>query len=162
MNKRYFKNSHKWTEDDANTVGLPRPFANPKRKDLAKTVPIPWQSKDDFDKHNKLDLNLKNEYDSYLKGLCPYCGIKIKKEEIVTRWTTAKLENITYDEALVYSDIHPFHIECMKEGRIFCPFMRKLKDLDFEINTYLNLRKNFLTDKKISEKRKVEKFFKAI
>lgn len=162
MNKKYFKNSHKWMEADSKTIGLPRPFANPKRKDLAKTVPIPWQSKDDFDKNGKLDLNLKNEYASYAKGLCPYCGIKIKKQEIVIRWITAKLENLTKNGKLVYSDIHPFHIACMKEGRIFCPFMRKLKDSDFEINTYLNLRKNFLTDKKNSEKRKVEKFFKAI
>jgi hypothetical protein len=162
VNKKYFKNSHKWQESDANTIGLPRPFANPKRKDLAKTVPIPWQSKDDFDKTNKLDLNLKNEYASYSKGLCPYCGIKIKKQEVVIRWITAKIENITKDGTLVYSDIHPFHIECMKEGRIFCPFMRKLKDSDFEINTYLDLKKNFLKDKTISESRKVQQFFKAI
>ena len=40
----------------------------------------------------------------------------------------------------VFSDIHPFHLECMKQGRIFCPHMKETKDEEFEVGTFKELR----------------------
>ena len=146
MKNKYFDGAHLWQEKDVNTVGLPRPFATPTRKDLAKKVPIPWQSEDRFESLGHLGLNLKNEDRVYIEELCPYCGIKINNEEIVTRWFTCELSLVNRDHRWVYSDLHPFHIDCMKEGRIFCPHMRGLQDLDFETGTYKKLKQNAIRD----------------
>ena len=147
MKNKYFDGSHQWQESDIDTTGLPRPFATPTRKDLAKKVPIPWQSEDRFASAGHLGLNLKNEDRVFEENLCPYCGIQINNNEIVTRWNTQDLVLFNRDDRWVYSDLHPFHIECMDEGRIFCPFMRKLKDKDFEIGEYSNLKRNAIRDK---------------
>ena len=40
MKNKYFDGANKWQEDDVNKVGLPRPWATPKRKDLAKTFEV--------------------------------------------------------------------------------------------------------------------------
>ena len=146
MKNKYFDGAHLWQENDVNTIGLPRPFATPTRKDLAKKVPIPWQSEDRFESLGHLGLNLENEDKVYIEELCPYCGIKINNEEIVTRWFTCELVLVNRDHRWVYSDLHPFHIDCMKEGRIFCPHMRKLKDEDFEIGIYKELKENAIKD----------------
>ena len=146
MKNKYFAGAHLWQEKDVNTVGLPRPFATPTRKDLAKKVPIPWQSEDRFESLGHLGLNLKNEDRVYIEELCPYCGIKIDNKEIVTRWFTCELVLVNRDHRWVYSDLHPFHIDCMKEGRIFCPHMRGLQDLDFETGTYKKLKQNAIRD----------------
>ena len=61
MKNKYFDGAHPWQEEDLSTVGLPRPFATPTRKDLAKKVPIPWQSEDRFESLGHLGLNQKNE-----------------------------------------------------------------------------------------------------
>jgi len=147
MKNNIFNNAHQWKKKDVNTLGLPRPFAKPNRKDLAKKVPIPWQSEDCFDSFNHLGLNVKNENKVYVYNLCPYCGIEIKNTEIVIRWKTIDINQLSKKETLVYSDIHPFHIECMKESRIFCPHMKKLKDEDFEIGKYKDLKINAIFDK---------------
>jgi hypothetical protein len=157
MKKKYFDNAHRWQESDIDTVGLPRPFATPTRKGLAKKVPIPWQSEDRFESLGHLGLNLKNEDRVYLENLCPYCGIRINDKEIVTRWFTCELILVNRDHRWVYSDLHPFHIECMKEGRIFCPHMRKLKDEDFEIGTYEELKINAIRDVEESKRIRNEK-----
>lgn len=157
MSNKYFDGAHKWQEEDVNTIGLPRPFATPTRKDLAKKVPIPWQSEDRFESLNHLGLNLNNEDKVYIENLCPYCGVKIEEEEIVTRWFTCELVLVNRDHRWVYSDLHPFHIECMKEGRIFCPHMRKLKDEDFETGTYKQLKINAIKDVEESKKIRNEK-----
>jgi len=146
MKNKYFDGAHKWQESDVHTVGLPRPFATPTRKDLAKKVPIPWQSEDRFESFNHLGLNLNNEDKVYLEELCPYCGKKFNNEEIVTRWFTCELILVNRHNRWVYSDLHPFHIDCMQEGRIFCPHMRKLKDEDFETGTYKKLKQNAIND----------------
>jgi hypothetical protein len=61
MKNKYFADASKWQESDVHTTGLPRPFATPTRKDLAKKVPIPWQSEDRFQSLGHLGLNEKNE-----------------------------------------------------------------------------------------------------
>ena len=36
----------------------------------------------------------------------------------------------------------PFHIECMKQARIFCPFMKKRKDFEFEQGKFKHIKAN--------------------
>ncbi len=146
MKNKYFVGANKWQESDVLTKGLPRPFATPTRKDLAKKVPIPWQSEDCFQSLGHLGLNQKNEDLVYEKDLCSYCGIEIKNDEITIRWITAPLKFTTRGGPKVFSDFHPLHLECMEQARIFCPHMRKLQDLDFETGKYKELKQNAIND----------------
>jgi hypothetical protein len=146
MKNKYFDGAHKWEEKDENTIGLPRPFAIPIRKDLAKKVPIPWQSLDRFESYGHLGLNLKNEDLVYKNNLCSYCGIKIKKEEIVIRWINAPVEITSRKGPKIFSDFHPLHLNCMEQARIFCPHMRKLQDSDFELGKFKKLKQNAISD----------------
>ena len=146
MKDKYFINSNLWQESDLDTVGLPRPFAIPNIKNLAKKVPIPWQSEDRFESLGHLGLNQKNEDLVYKKNLCSYCGIKIKNNEITIRWISAPLGLTTKEGPKVFSDFHPLHLECMKQARIFCPHMRKLQDLDFKTGEYEKLKQDAIND----------------
>lgn len=160
MNKgKYFKNSVEWSSEHVNFVGLPRPFAftkvnkvDSKRLKLAARVPIPWQSMPGFKDQRTLYLNQENENMVYLKNLCPFCGIKFSDNDYVTRWKTCTFQSDDGQERVfVFSDIHPFHIECMNQGRVFCPYMRNLVDEDFENGTFIELRKKADEQKKIAE-----------
>lgn len=146
MKNKYFDGVSKWQENDIDTVGLPRPWATSKRKDLAKKFPIPWQSEDRFDSLGHLGLNQKNEDMVYEKNLCSYCGIKIKNKENVIRWINAPLALTFREGPKVFSDFHPLHLECMKQARIFCPHMRKLQDSDFETGKFKELKQNAIND----------------
>ena len=146
MKNKYFDGAHLWQEKDVNTVGLPRPFATPTRKDLAKKVPIPWQSEDRFESLGLLGLNQKNEDTVYEKNLCSYCGIEIKNKEIVIRWINAPLALTFREGPKIFSDFHPLHLDCMQQARIFCPHMRKLQDSDFEIGKFKKLKQNAIND----------------
>ena len=146
MKNKYFDGASRWQENDVETVGLPRPWATSKRKDLAKKFPIPWQSEDRFDSLGHLGLNQKNEDLVYEKDLCSYCGIEIKNNEITIRWISAPVGLTTREGPKVFSDFHPLHLECMKQARIFCPHMRKLQDLDFETGEYKELKQNAVND----------------
>jgi hypothetical protein len=153
MKNKYFKDSHKWQPTDVNTTGLPRPYANTKylnkyKPGLAKIVPIPWQSEDLFNSRGHLGLNKENEGKIYKEDLCGYCGLKINDSETTTRWVSANLDFIKEKRKVVKSDIHPFHTECMKEARIFCPHMKFLLDEDFEVGLYKNLKLNAINDLK--------------
>ena len=142
MKNKYFNGAHEWQENDVNTIGLPRPFAKPNKEYLAKKVPIPWQSEDRFYSLGVLGLNQNNEDIVYKKDLCSYCGVEIKNKETVIRWISAPLALTSKEGPKVFSDFHPLHLECMKQARIFCPHMRKLQDLDFEIGKYKKLKEN--------------------
>jgi hypothetical protein len=157
MKNKYFTNSNLWQEHDVDKVGLPRPFAEPKRKDLAKKVPIPWQSEDRFQSSGHLGLNQKNENNVYKKNLCSYCGIEIKNNETTIRWITAPIELSSEEGPKVFSDFHPLHMECMKQTRIFCPRMRDLKDSDFETGKYKKLKQDAVNDVIKSKELKNEK-----
>ena len=148
MANNVFDKSHLWTKNDVATTGLPRPFAYTYRKDMPKIVPIPWQSMDNFKINKNLGLNLRNEKMVYENNLCSYCGIKINNDEICKRWNTAPLEKLFAIETVgnVLSDIHPLHTECMKQARTFCPFMKTLKDKDFETGLYKELKQNAIND----------------
>ena len=160
MKNKYFDGAHLWQEEDVDTVGLPRPFATPVIKNLAKKVPIPWQSEDRFQSLGHLGLNQKNEDVVYEKNLCSYCGVEIKNNETAIRWINAPLEFTSKEGPKVFSDFHPLHLECMEQARIFCPHMRKLKDLDFETGMYKELKQNAINDVKKSEELKNEKIIK--
>ena len=155
MNNKYFKNGFEWSKENTNTKGLPRPYAytdpsknNEKVKNIkiAKKVPIPWQSKSDFHNNNLLKLNLENENLIYNNQLCPYCGIPINDNEIVVKWKCPYLDLLQEDGAYVFSDVHPFHTECMSQARIFCPFISTLKDEDFEVDIFFKLKEKAYRD----------------
>jgi hypothetical protein len=146
MKNKYFAGASEWQENDVHTTGLPRPWATPKRKDLAKKVPIPWQSEDRFESLGHLGLNQNNENVVYEKDLCSYCGIKIKNKEISIRWINAPLAFTSKEGPKVFSDFHPLHLECMEQARIFCPHMRKLENSEFEIGKYKELKQNAIND----------------
>lgn len=146
---KIFDNSVPWNENTKNILGLPRPFFMVgrywrKRKNkiyLTKKIPIPWQSFAVFNESQMLGLDEKNEQLVYKNNLCPYCGIKIEKNEYVIRWTNKKFTDSSVG-GKVLSDIHPFHIECMRQARIFCPFMRMTTDEEFEFGLFVNLKNN--------------------
>jgi hypothetical protein len=50
--------------------------------------------------------------------------------------------------SLVKSDSHPFHFECMKQARMFCPHMKKTKDSEFETGKYSELREKCMQELK--------------
>ena len=131
MKNKYFEGANKWQENDVETVGLPRPWATSKRKDLAKKFPIPWQSGAKNDQERFLKIIQENEDIVYYKNLCSYCGIKINNEENVVRWKSPHINKITHSEHFLFSDIHPLHLECMRQTRIYCPGMRKRIETEF-------------------------------
>jgi hypothetical protein len=152
------KNSIEWSKEITNKKGLPRPYADTTvnkeyktRYKLAKIVPIPWQSKPAFKFGRALKLNEINEGKIYKQDLCAYCGIKIENNEICSRWKTAGVSNFIPNGGRVFSDIHPFHKKCMKEARIFCPFMKTLNDEDFEYGNYTILKQKAIIEKETAE-----------
>lgn len=130
-----------WSENLTSFQGLPRPywFPNPRYyfkngiRYLHKKVPTPYQSRPGKEDTGPIRLNVKNEKKAIEEGLCSFCGVKIKDEEISIRWVIEK-QKFTSDRDWVPTDFHPLHLECMKQTRVFCPFMRTLKDDQFEIS----------------------------
>jgi hypothetical protein len=155
-----FINAKKWTKENSNILGLPRPmfevpeeFAKNKpigsnlisktKLYLHKKIPVPWQSEPVFNGLQQLNLNIKNEEKVYKEGRCAFCGILFIEEEYTIRWTTTKgIPSPTGPN--VFSDNFPFHLECMKQARRFCPFMRTTNDNEYEIGKYLELKNNAL------------------
>lgn len=147
---KIFNDSLQWNENTKNILGIPRPFFIVhkfwrKRKNkiyLSQKIPIPWQSIAVFDSSGQmLGLDKEKEQLVYKNDLCPYCGIKIEQSEYVIRWTNENFTDYS-DDGKVFSDIHPFHIECMKQTRIFCPFMRTTIDKEFELGLFIDLKNN--------------------
>ena len=123
-------NNIEWNELNECLTGLPRPHSNVlkqhrKNYKLAFKVPIPWQSRANNNSNSFLTLINKNEDIIYYKNLCSYCGVKINDNENVIRWKNNKLNEIRHNGKFVLSDIHPLHLECMRQTRIYCPGMRK-------------------------------------
>ena len=150
-----------WSENNKNNIGLPRPFflvPEKYRKQskkstlllktkiyLHKKIPIPWQSEPVFNHEKQLNLLLKNEESVYTNGICAYCGIKFKDEDECIRWKT--ISSVYKKEGPnIISDNYPFHIECMKQARIFCPRMRQTENSEFEYGSYETLKQNFYFD----------------
>jgi len=136
-----------WSKSFRYFTGLPRPFSKVLKKHrvsrkLAYKVPIPWQSEAVNNDNLFLKIIQENEDIIYYKDLCSYCGIKINNDDNVARWKNKNLQSIRHDGSFVFSDIHPLHLECMKQTRIYCPGMRKIKEEEFEYGSYLELNKN--------------------
>jgi hypothetical protein len=136
-----FINAVQWSSNNLKSVGLPRPYFNVderfytknKKRYLAKRVPVPYQSMPG-EGHVPIKLNIDNEKEAISKDLCSYCGIKINDEEISIRWKIEVEADFFYEQRdFVPTDFHPLHIECMRQARIYCPFMRTLKDIVFDV-----------------------------
>jgi len=146
MNNKVFGNIE-WSDSFKDFAGLPRPFSKVLKKHrinnkLSAKVPIPWQSKAKNDEGSFLRLIQENEDVVYYKNLCSYCGIKIDNEESVIRWKNPDISKIKHDGNFVLSDIHPLHLECMRQARVYCPGMRKKDEKEFEYGKYIDLKKH--------------------
>jgi hypothetical protein len=145
---KYFKDEYAWSENNKNSLGLPRPYAitDPKfykffdKFYLHKKIPIPWQSVPRM-KDRPIDLFVENENLVYKESRCAYCGMIFNNDEYCIRWISQD-RTPTQIGPRVFSDSHPFHIECMKQARIFCPHMRKTNDNEFEHGLYKDLKIN--------------------
>jgi hypothetical protein len=151
-----FKNSNEWSLKDIKKTGLPRPFfvvpeiyyfKNNKRY-LAKKIPIPYQSTPG--ENEPIRLNIENEEYVVANDLCSYCATSIEKDSYSIRWMIEKEKKIKdKSRDFVPSDFSPFHIECMKQARIYCPFMRTLDDSSFDIKKQelnLELAKKYIKE----------------
>jgi len=159
--QKYFKKNFFWNESLKKFIGLPRPsYLVPekfyKRYDsklplvknfyLHKQVPVPFQSRPVFKEEGLIAFNLiiENEHFIYKNNICPYCATIIEKKEICVRWIgeeNYKIQPKLDSGPRVFSDLFPFHIECMQQARIFCPFMRFINEERFEYGLYEELRK---------------------
>ena len=145
MNNKVFGNIE-WSSFTRNYLGLPRPFSKVSENyriklKLGAKVPIPWQSAAKNEGETFLRIVQENEDIVYYKNLCSYCGIKINDNENVVKWNNPNMNKITHDSNFVFSDIHPLHLECMKQTRIYCPGMRERIEEEFEYDLYSNLKK---------------------
>jgi thioredoxin 1 len=160
MNKNIF-NSIEWNDSFTNFVGLPRPFSKVLKKHrtnnkLLEKVPIPWQSAAKNDEFSFLRIIQENEDIVYYKNLCSYCGVKINNDDSVVRWKNKKLIEINHFARFVLSDIHPLHLNCMKQARVYCPGMKKKKEEEFEYGKYIDLNKNAKTEREFVLKLMIE------
>jgi len=156
-------NDDEWNESHIGFVGLPRPFSkvlkqHQVRHALAPKTPIPWQSRAQNNQDGFLRIVQENEDIVYSKNLCSYCGVKINNDENVIRWKNKELNKIKHDGRFVLSDIHPLHLTCMKQTRVYCPGMKKKKEEEFEYGKYIDLEKNAKTEREFVLKLMIENF----
>ena len=167
--EKYYKEGFIWSKENSNSTGLPRPYAitpdylhfskalsfsNKFKRYLHKIIPVPWQSVPLFINGGSglLSVNIENESLVVPNNLCGYCGNGFSNNELCSRWIS---NNKTISEdgltgSRVYSDIYPLHLECMRQARRFCPFMRTLSEKDFEFSQYDILLKKI--QKELKEK----------
>jgi hypothetical protein len=146
---KYFKDNLSWNSLSKNIIGIPRPFFKVLKSEQYKNgkfhlhpkIPIPWQSEPHFKDGRAFNIIYENEEKVYPHNICPYCGKTFLPIEESTRWTGSK-KKPTKDGPSILSDSFPFHIECMKQARIFCPFMRQVPEEQFEYGTYGKLKLN--------------------
>jgi hypothetical protein len=152
MNKNIFANSQEWSKHKKEITGLPRPFyivndffLKKLSSRLAKKIPIPWQSLPIFDNETITVFNVieKNERLVISEGVCGYCGVKFNDYDNCYRWIVEKgIPSSNGTTSNAFSDNYPLHEECMRQARIFCPFMKLRNDLEFEFGTFLELKKH--------------------
>lgn len=156
-------NNVEWNDSYIGFVGLPRPFSKVLKQhqishNLASKVPIPWQSRAQNNQDGFLKIVQENEDIVYTKNLCSYCGITINNEDDVVRWKNKELEKIRHDGRFVLSDIHPLHLNCMKQTRVYCPGMKKKKEEEFEYGKYIDLNKKAKSERKFVIKLMIKNF----
>lgn len=150
---KYFKKWFFWSNKTKDFEGLPRPYFNTdntyRYKDnlfyLHPKIPVPWQSQPIFNEFKTIFNVLENnEKKVYIENKCSFCGISFNDEEVCIRWVGTESEFMPNDfqGPRVFSDTHPLHDECMRQARIFCPYMRSRPEKEFEVGPYKFLRKN--------------------
>lgn len=135
-----------WSKETHSIRGLPRPYyVVPKNKRktqqgvLAKRIPIPWQTIPLFHIPNtQLKVDLEHEEEVYTQNVCGYCGLGFLEEELCVIWVTYQ-DNFAQKINRVYSDHFPFHVECMRQTRLFCPHMQQTNDSEYEIGPFKEL-----------------------
>lgn len=153
MNKKVFANSKKWSKSSKDVVGLPRPFyivessfLNKISFRLAKKLPIPWQSLPIFDEKTSTVFNVieENEVVVFSDGVCGYCGVKFNDYDNCSRWVVERGTPSVDGKSTpnVFSDNYPLHFECMRQARIFCPFMKLRNETEFEYGIFLKLKEH--------------------
>lgn len=138
-----------WTKHNATYRGLPRPYSAThdlikiilavKNLKIANKVPIPWQSFSRFDQNYSLGIIAEHEAEVVEKGTCAYCGLGFEKNDECTIWINYPEKSPAKLKARVFSDHFPFHLECMRETRVFCPHMQTTQDEEFKVGLYENL-----------------------
>jgi len=162
MNNPIFGNVE-WSDSTRNYLGLPRPFAKVskiyrKKSKLGAKVPIPWQSSAKNEGGSFLRIVQENEDIVYYNSLCSYCGMVINNNEYVVKWNNPNMDKITHDSNFVFSDIHPLHLECMRQTRIYCPGMKERTEKEFEYGLYLNLKKNSEKERQVIINKNISAF----
>jgi hypothetical protein len=164
---KYFDENLKWEESLSKRTGLPRPYVdvpdhittlvseiNPDGKVyLHKRVPMQFTARPRLT-DRLTDLIIENERKVVNENLCGYCGLSFKDDEECIIWKN--YNTVPYAGGphgpRVFSDHFPFHLDCMKETLIFCPFMRLEKNKNFfEKGFYLELVKKAKEYKKMIE-----------
>lgn len=113
---------------------------------IGKQFPVPWQSVPVFGpKGAVFNIIENNEEKTFTDNLCGYCGIQININENVVRWTNMDSKP-SHKGVRVFSDHLPMHKKCMKKARVFCPYMRKRLDEEFEYGKFNILKNNMITD----------------
>ena len=139
-----------WVPELKGIMGLPRPYAkygskgfpNPLR--IPSKTPIPWQSFPILET-GRIGLEKELEPKVWSENRCGYCGVVFGVEDVAIRWLTMD-KIIGMDGLRVFSDYHPFHLECMVQTRIFCPFMKKTKDEEFETGIFKELKEKAIKE----------------
>ena len=158
---KIFNKNLKWNDSTKDTVGLPRPsydvpqeyrhkeyddyddlnkvrVLNLKQKVyLHRKIPVPWNTSPKFMKKNEENLSgffqidIDKEKKVLTENICMFCGKEFNIEENSIRYRVVhdKIEDGT---RFIFSDISPYHEECMRQIRIYCPFMRTRADDEFE------------------------------
>jgi len=122
----------KWSEKTREKKGLPRPVGLVFGKNNPY-VPIPFQSSP-RDTFKGLLLDNFHEAKVLQENLCSYCGLSTEVMGDYSQWTTADNYKTVHKD-IVESDTRLLHKECMRQARIFCPFMAKLLDDEIDEKT---------------------------
>ena len=155
---KYFDENLPWTEEASSKEGLPRPYVDVP-EDIQKINPPHLKLKKSFYLHKRVpmpftarprlverltDLIVENEKRAVKEGLCPYCARKFfPDDEAVIMTKVDAIPHMLGDIGpRVFSDHFPIHPECIKQARIFCPFLRvATTDADYLAGKYLDLVK---------------------
>jgi hypothetical protein len=141
-----------WTETTSKKLGLPRPFMWGKKDFVSKPfwsvtqkpgfikVPIPWQSSPKNPR--VISLISENEERVYTEGLCAFCGVPFYPDDVTTLWVNYE-KKPSKNGSRVFSDHYPFHLQCMRQVRVYCPYMKTTLDNEYVTGTYSELKEVF-------------------
>jgi hypothetical protein len=177
---KIFNKNLKWNDLTKDTLGLPRPsydvpeeyrykeynghddlnkirILNLKQKVyLHRKIPVPWNTAPKFMKKNKknlsgfFEINIEKEKKVLIENICMFCGKMFYIEENAIRYRVVH-DKIGDGTRFIFSDISPYHEECMRQIRIYCPFMRTREDNEFESGKNELLKLNALNQLNLLE-----------